>query len=392
MKHRKQNRRHFIRTAAAGSAAGLLAGLPAELLGNTGGNWKIISAEDPATEKKIEPRIKFAVIGINHGHIYGQTEAVIRGGGQLMAFHAKEDDLASAYAKKYPQAKRVSDEKEILDDPDIRLVLSSIIPSERAPLGIRVMQHGKDYMSDKPGITSLEQLQEVRKTQEKTGRIYSIMYSERFENKATVKAGELVKAGAIGQVIQTIGLGPHRISLSTRPPWFFDKKYFGGIITDIASHQFDQFLYFTGSTSAEIVSSQVGNLAHPQYPGFEDFGDVMIRGNGGSGYIRVDWFTPDGLQTWGDGRLTILGTEGFMEIRKNIDIAGRAGANHLFVVNGKDTQYIDCNNVNLPYGELLINDVLNRTETAMTQKHCFLAMELALKAQEKAKKISFEKK
>jgi predicted dehydrogenase len=295
------------------------------------------------------------------------------------------------FLKKYPQAKKANAEKDILEDKTIQLVLSSIIPNERAPLGIRVMQHGKDYMSDKPGITSLEQLAEVRRVQKQTGRIYSIMYSERFENKATVKAGELVKAGVIGKVIQTIGLGPHRISLSTRPPWFFDKKYFGGIITDIASHQFDQFLYFTGSTKADIVSSQTGNVAHPQYPQFEDFGDVTVNGNGGTGYIRVDWFTPDGLKSWGDGRLTILGTEGFIEIRKNVDIAGRDGGNHLFVVNGKDTQYIDCNNLNLPYGEQLVNDVLNRTETAMTQEHCFLTTELALKAQKQAKKLSFNK-
>src|SRR6185436_18055354 len=315
----------------------------------------------------------------------------VRGGGQLVSFYAKEDDLATAFSKKYPQAKKVNDEKEILEDKSIQLVLSSIIPNERAPLGIRVMQHGKDYMSDKPGITSLEQLAEVRRVQKQTGRIYSIMYSERFENKATVKAGELVKAGAIGKVIQTIGLGPHRMSTATRPKWFFDKKYFGGIITDIGSHQFDQFLFFTGSTKADIVSSQVGNVAHAQYPLFEDFGDVTIHGNGGTGYIRVDWFTPDGLSTWGDGRLTILGTEGFIEIRKNVDIAGRAGANHLFIVNGKETQYIDCNAVNLPYGEQLVNDVLNRTETAMPQEHCFLATELALKAQKQAKKFVIDK-
>ena len=142
-------------------------------------------------------------------------------------------------------------------------MLSSGIPVERAPLGIRVMQHGKDYMSDKPGITTLEQLAEVRKVQAETKRIYSIMYSERFENRATVKAGELVKAGAIGQVIQTIGLGPHRITPATRPEWFWDKAQFGGILCDIGSHQADQFLYFTGSTSADVVASQVGNVHIP---------------------------------------------------------------------------------------------------------------------------------
>lgn len=389
MKSSKFDRRKFIKSAtAATSAAGLFSILPKGLLGNS---TRSKDAESNFVQSNAEPKIYFSVIGINHNHIYSQVDSVIRGGGQLVSFYAKEDDLAAAFSKKYPQAKKATNEKEILEDKSIQLVLSSIIPNERAPLGIRVMQHGKDYMSDKPGITSLEQLADVRRVQKQTGQIYSIMYSERFENKATVKAGELVKAGAIGKVIQTIGLGPHRISLSTRPPWFFDKKYFGGIITDIASHQFDQFLYFTGSTKADIVSSQTGNVAHPQYPQFEDFGDVTINGNGGTGYIRVDWFTPDGLKTWGDGRLTILGTEGFIEIRKNIDIAGRDGGNHLFVVNGKDTQYIDCNSVNLPYGEQLVNDVLNRTETAMTQEHCFLATELALKAQKQAKKLVFNK-
>ena len=390
MKPSTFNRRKFIQSAsAATTAAGLFSILPAKLF--AGKPSEIKERESDLLSNFSEPRIRFSVIGINHAHIYSQVDAVTRGGGQLVSFHAKEDDLANAFSKKYPQAKRVNDEKEILEDKSIRLVLSSIIPNERAPLGIRVMQHGKDYMSDKPGITSLEQLADVRRVQKQTSRIYSIMYSERFENKATVKAGELVQAGTIGKVIQTIGLGPHRISLSTRPPWFLDKKYFGGIIADIGSHQFDQFLYFTGSTKADIVSSQTGNVAHSQYPQFEDFGDVTVNGNRGTGYIRVDWFTPDGLKTWGDGRLTILGTEGFIEIRKNIDIAGRDGGNHLFVVNGKDTQYIDCSNVNLPYGEQLVNDVLNRTETAMTQEHCFLATELALKAQKQAKKLAFNK-
>ena len=390
MKPSTFNRRKFIQSAsAATTAAGLFSILPAKLFADKPSDINERESDLPSTYS--EPRIRFSVIGINHAHIYSQVDAVTRGGGQLVSFHSKEDDLANAFSKKYPQAKKVTDEKEILEDASIQLVLSSIIPNERAPLGIRVMQHGKDYMSDKPGITSLEQLAEVRRVQKQTNRIYSIMYSERFENKATVKAGELVKAGAIGKVIQTIGLGPHRISLSTRPPWFFDKKYFGGIIADIGSHQFDQFLYFTGSAKADIVSSQTGNVAHSQYPQFEDFGDVTVNGNSGTGYIRVDWFTPDGLKTWGDGRLTILGTEGFIEIRKNIDIAGRDGGNHLFVVNGKDTQYFDCSNVNLPYGEQLVNDVLNRTETAMTQEHCFLATELALKAQKQAKKLVFNK-
>jgi predicted dehydrogenase len=316
---------------------------------------------------------------------------VTRGGGELVSFYAKEADLAAAFAKRYPNARQAASEQEILNDKTTQLVLSAAIPDERAPIGIRVMKSGKDYMVDKPGITSLEQLAQVRKVQKETKRIYSIMYSERLENRATVKAGELVQAGAIGKVLQTIGLGPHRMNIPSRPEWFFDKKRFGGIICDIASHQFDQYLFFTGSKKAEIVASQVGNLNHPQYPQFEDFGDTMVRGDGGVGYIRVDWFTPDGLKSWGDGRLTIMGTEGFIELRKNVDIAGRDGGNHLFLVNNNDTKYVDCSKTELPYGRQLVDDVINRTETAMSQEHCFLATELALRAQKNAQNLKLIK-
>ena len=75
-------------------------------------------------------------------------------------------------------------------------------------------------------------------------------------------------------------------------------------------------------------------------------------------------------------------------MRKYIDIAGRKGQNHLFLVNQKETQYYDCSNVYMPYGEQLVSDVVNRTETAMSQAHCFLATELALIAQKKAFRIN----
>ncbi len=384
MKRKGVGRREFL---------GRLAGSAAALTVTSAAPTRPVHAgplqDRPATASPAgPPRIRFGVIGLNHGHIYGQTTAVLRGGGALVSVFAKEPDLFDAFLKRFPQAKLARSEREILEDTSIQLVLSAAIPDERGPLGVRVMQHGKDYMADKPGITTLEQLAEVRRVQAQTRRIYSIMYSERFENRATVRAAELVKSGAIGRVVQTIGLGPHRMSPKTRPAWFFERPRYGGILCDIGSHQADQFLFFTGSTRADVVSSQVGNVHNPQYPTFEDFGDMTLRGNAGTGYIRVDWFTPDGLATWGDGRLTVLGTDGFIEVRKNVDIAGRAGGNHLFLVDQKETRYIDCRDVPLPYGEQLVSDVLNRTEVAMPQAHCFLATELVLKAQAGAQRVN----
>ena len=384
------NRRKFIRqslTTAAGLAATVL---PDHVSGEpfTLSNRPIISNEKKNPVKTGASLIRFSAIGLNHGHIYGQVETVIHGGGELVSFYAKEPELVTAFSKRFPQAKLARSEKEILEDKSIHLVVSASIPSERAPLGIRVMQHGKDFMADKPGIITLEQLAEVRRVQQQTKRIYSILYGERMENKASIKAGDLIKEGAIGKVVQTLGTGPHRMNPKSRPAWFFEKQHYGGIICDIGSHQCEQFLYFTNSKKADVLCSQVGNVHHAQYPGLEDFGDATVRGDGGSGYFRVDWFTPEGLKTWGDGRLTILGTEGYMELRKNIDIGGRAGGNHLFLVDKKDTRYIDCSEVTLPYGPALVQDILNRTETAMTQEHCFLATELALKAEKNAVVIS----
>ncbi len=378
MKKKVHPRRDFIRTTVAAAGWALFNSQHASA-------YETFLAPPPVPPA--DPRIRFSVININHNHIYGMVDAVTRGGGQLVAFYAKEANLVAEFGKRYPQAKLAGSQQEILEDNSTQLIMSSGIPIERAPLGIEVMKHGKDYLVDKPGITQLKQLAAVKKVQQATGRIYSIMYSERFENKATVKAGELIQQGAIGKVIQTIGLGPHRMNIPSRPEWFFDKQYYGGIITDIGSHQFDQFLFFTGSTEASIVASQIGNVHHPQYPQFEDFGDVMIKGNKGTGYIRVDWFTPDGLKSWGDGRLTILGTDGFIEIRKNVDIAGPDGGNHLYLVNQKETRFIDCNKEPLPFGKQLVDDILNRTETAMPQAHCFLATELALLAQKNAQVI-----
>jgi len=333
--------------------------------------------------------IRFAAIGFNHPHIYGQVNTLLEAGAELVWYYAVEPDLIAEFVAKYPQAKRARAIDEILEDESINLVTSASIPIDRAPLGIRVMEHGKDYLVDKPGFATLEQLAEVRRVQRETGRIYSVMFSERLSSPATAKASELVQAGAIGRVMQTIGFGPHRmIGYAPRPDWFFQKRYFGGILNDIASHQVDQFLHFTGSTDAQIVAAQVANFHHPQYPELEDFGDMMLSSNNGTGYIRVDWFTPDGLKTWGDVRLFILGTDGFIELRKNCDLEGRDGANHLFLVDQKGTRYMNCSDVVPPFGRQFLEDAQNRTETAMTQAHCFLASELALRAQVQARRLA----
>jgi predicted dehydrogenase len=315
------------------------------------------------------------------------TRTLLAAGGELVAYHAVEDGLAAAYGAAFPQARRVADMRQILEDQTIAIVLSAAIPDERATVAMTAMRHGKDVMVDKPGVITLDDLAALRRTQRETGRIFSVCFSERFDKGAAVKAGELIAAGAIGRVVQTVGLGPHQLGNNPRPEWFFERRRYGGIIADIAAHQMDQFLFYTGSTEAEVVAAHIANYANPQHPELEDFGEILLRGNGGTGYVRVDWYTPKGLGIWGDGRITILGTEGYIELRKYIDIAGRPGGDHLFLVDGKETRYIDCAAVKLLYGPAFLRDVAERTQTAMSQAHCFLACELALKAEAMATRL-----
>jgi predicted dehydrogenase len=398
-------RRAFLKSAAGGvlGSAGAMAGFSEMAFGMEPGEGRVVhEVLEPAQDAGAAPKysIKFAVCGMSHDHIYGMVGAVQRGGGVLVAAYGAEPDKLAGFTKRFPDVKMVKSEDEILNDPSIQLVLSSTIPNERAPLGIRVMKHGKDYLSDKPGATTLEQIDEIRKVSAETKRTYAILYSERLEVKAAVKAGELVQAGAIGRVIQTINIAPHQIvqkgadpyagGAGSRPDWFWEPVKYGGILCDIGSHQVDQFLFYTGCTQAEVVASQVANVAHPQRPKFQDFGDMMLRGDKGFGYVRLDWFTPDGLGTWGDGRLFILGTAGYIEVRKYTDVTRSKQGNNLYIVDKDQARYIDCNNMTLPFGPQFVADIVNRTHIAQDQTQALLAAELVVRAQMKATHVQLK--
>jgi predicted dehydrogenase len=329
----------------------------------------------------------FSALGLYHGHIYGMCNGLIEAGGVLKSYYDKDPKYLRNFAQRFPDAKAAASEDEILNDKEVILVAGADITSERCALGLRVMASGKDYFTDKAPLTTLEQLAQAREAVQTTGKKYAVYYSERIHVESAVFAGQLIEEGAIGRVIQVIGFGPHRLGAPGRPEWFFIKKYYGGILCDIGSHNMEQILYYTGAKDGHVAYSQIANYNHPQYPELDDFGDAqVILDNNAIGYFRVDWFTPDGLQMWGDGRLFILGTEGFIEQRKymNIGLKG-AGGGHVFLANGKEETYFNVEGkIGYPFFGQLILDCLNRTENAMTQEHAFKAAELSLIAQRDA--------
>ncbi len=332
----------------------------------------------------------FAAAHLDHGHIYGQCNGLVEAGGELRWVYDPDPSKVDDFRAKFPQAKPASSLNEILDDSSIRLVAAAAIPRERGKLGCRVMDHGKDYFTDKTPFTTLDQLEQARAVAARTGRKYMVYYSERIHVECAVLAGQLINQGVIGRVFQTIGSGPHRLNASSRPAWFFERAGYGGILCDIGSHQSEQFLHFSGAQDARVNFSAVANFGNAEYPELEDFGEASLTAdNGASGYYRVDWFTPDGLRSWGDGRTFIFGTKGTIELRKYVEpAAATPEGDQLYLVDEKGEHHISCaGKIGYPFFGELILDCLNRTEKAMTQEHAFKAAELCLNAQAQAARL-----
>lgn len=325
--------------------------------------------------------LKLGILGIDHGHIFGMLAGMMAEGATCALYWTDGPAVTEEkFRATHPGIAKVADRRAVLDS-DADLILIAAVPEDRAALAIEAMEAGKDVMTDKPGCTTLEQLQAIRACQARTGRIWSVNFSERFQVRAAAKASALVAEGAVGRVVQVVTLAPHKQNLKTRPAWYFQRPRYGGILCDIGSHQIDQVLHYTGSTEARVTHALVENSSRPEHPGFQDFGEAVLSGNGGHGYVRLDWFTPDGLPTWGDGRLFILGTEGSIECRKYTEIGQAHRPENLYLVNGRENAQIDCRAEPLPYFARLTADVTERRETAMPQAHAFLTMELAIRAQ-----------
>ena len=345
-----------------------------------------------APKGKPQPVVKpgefvFSAVRLDHGHIYGMCNGLTEAGGTLKYVYDPDPAKVASFLKAFPQAKPARSEEEALSDPETHMIAGAAVTSERCALGLRAMDAGKDYFTDKAPFTTLDQLADARKKVAETGKKYMVYYAERLHDEGSLLAGYMVEQGLIGRVIAVNGFGPHRLGAPGRPKWFFEREKYGGILCDIGSHQIEQYLTYAGEEDAVVTASRVANYAHPQYPELEDYGDCMLTGrNGTSSYFRVDWFTPDGLRTWGDGRMTILGTEGYIEVRKYVNIASdQPGGGHVFLVNGEGEKYVNAVGVTgYPFFGQLILDCLNRTENAMTQSHAFKAAELCLLAQEKA--------
>lgn len=334
--------------------------------------------------KVVEPdQFCFAAAYLDHGHVYGQTNGLRDAGATLKYVYDTDSARIEKFVQTYPGVQVADSFEQVLADPAVKLVASAAIPNQRADIGMRVLRAGKDYFTDKSPFTSLQQLHDVAGVVAETQGKYAVYYAERLHNDAAWRAGELVAQGAIGRVLQVINLAPHRLAKETRPSWFFEKPCYGGIITDIGSHQVEQFLTYADCSDATVNFARVENFSHADKPGLEDFGEFSLIGNNGASfYSRVDWYTPNGQESWGDGRTFIMGTEGSIELRKYLDVARSAPSSKLLLVNRVCEQEFEClDQTGFPFFGLFILDCIHRTEKAMSQAHIFKAAQISMQAQ-----------
>ena len=330
----------------------------------------------------LHEKFVFAAVGLAHCHIYAMCRGLINAGAILKFVYDANPSLSADFVKEFPGVKICKSEEEILENEEIKLVASADIPALRAPLGIRVMRAGKDFFSDKAPFISLEQLRDIKKTCLETGRKYFVYYGERVHDEASIFADILIKRGLIGEISHIDGLAPHILNPQSRPKWFFSKKLTGGILVDLASHQIEQLLYYAESDNVKIDFARVENYFHNQFTDFEDFGCVsLVCENRITGYFRIDWNSPI-MPTWGDARTFICGSKGFLELRKNYDISHSRSPGNIYIVIDNHEYYLNvAGKVGFPFFRNLINDSINRTDTAMSQEHALKVGEIAVKAQ-----------
>jgi len=330
---------------------------------------------------------RFAAIGLDHRHVYDLTAGLMAAGAVCAGYDPSTTDprVLAGFRKRFPDVPAVTRER-LLNDQSIDFIVLCAVPCDRADLAIEAMRRGKDVMVDKPGVTTPEQLLAVEAAVLQTGRIWSIAVG-RLTSPPVQAALRVVQSGELGRLVHVASLAPHRLNRALRPAWFFDRAAYGGIINDIGLHSVDQFLAFAGATDATVIASTIGCFGTAP-PGFEDFAEVSLRTDSVMGTLRLDWFTPDGLPDWGDGRLFLVGTEGTLELRKNLDIEGRAGGDHMFVANRQRTRHQDCSALPVTYYRDFLADVQDRSGRTMEGGSLFAACRLALRCQAMATRFT----
>lgn len=332
--------------------------------------------------------LSIAAIGMAHEHIYGQVRMLVAQGARLVGCYDADPEPCRKLLAEYPQAKIAQTEEELLNDPAVEVIVTAAVPSERANIGLRALAQGKHVFTDKPGIINQAQLSALKEATRNSGKKYLIYYQMR-RAPLVWEMVRRIRSGDIGKVVQVMSVCPHRCGADARPDWFFDLARSGSILMDIGVHHLDLHLLFTGQARGNLRYARMDCVRFTEYEGFYDYGEALFEYAGGSitGSFRLDWLSPDGLNAHGDGRFLVLGSEGYLDYRPSVELAGRVGKGHLFVVNQRESLALSPADVApTTFSADLYQDFVDGGEKSMIQESIFNTAEMLLEAESEALK------
>lgn len=320
--------------------------------------------------------VGIGVVGLEHLHVLELVDELCAAGATVVA-HTDGDSLSSAFAG-WQSGSRPTDRSGVLSDPDVDLVVVAGVPADRADDSVAALESGRPVLSDKPGVTTTDQLERVRAAVDASQRRWWVLFSERFGVPAVRRAVELARSGAIGRVVGVQGSAPHRAAFESRPGWFADPARAGTLLVDLATHQVDQFVALTGD-DVRVVHAAAGNVASPGFPAVHDVAELVLVGGGARGFHRVDFLEADGFPAWGDVRLVVTGTEGRLEVRTPVT-DGVAGPAELWITDHESHRRAE-----LPtrptWAEELLADLGDGGERLMPREHPFTVARVVLDAE-----------
>src|SRR5690625_333855 len=273
--------------------------------------------------------IRLAMAGIAHPHAhYVLDELAYQSEVHLVA--AANVEPGTIGHRTLPASTTVyENHRQMLDQHYVDVVVVCGIYSQRADMIVDALASDADVLADKPLCTELEDLDRIQQAAVNSRRVVSTMFEKRA-HPVTLATRKVVDDGELGQIALVAATGPHKLNYATRPEWFFDGEKYGGILADLAVHDIDLVLLFTGIRNG-VVSGHQSNLALPQHPGFSDAGAAFFTSNNVASTLEAHWMWPAASPFHGHYRMRLTGTRGTAELdwaQNRLDLVTNERASH----------------------------------------------------------------
>jgi predicted dehydrogenase len=183
-------------------------------------------------------------------------------------------ERAHSLAKMFPGTRVYTTYRQMIEDPQVELIVVSTRSHEHAPMSIAAMRGSKDVLVEKPIATTLRDADRMIKVARETGQRLLVRQNRRFDPHF-LHARELIQSGKLGKVF-SISLRQH--GYQHRADWQTLRKYGGGQLLNWGPHVVDWGMRLLGSPAVDVWSDlkRIASAGDA-----EDHVKLIIRGENG---------------------------------------------------------------------------------------------------------------